>query len=213
MSPRKHSDVLTTSEFARELDRAIRTHNATRHRGIDREPLSAWRNAGKEITRAEERDVALALLRREPVNIDLHGRVPVNGVEYIGKASIAHRGEPLEAGWLATRPEFIELFDPTERRLGGYLGRCTPLDETSGKLAGLVERVRDREIATVRDADSRASQLRQELALTRDSADRPAADQTANRRRSRRTSKPATSANDRRRRLADAGIFRPGAEE
>lgn len=211
MTKRKDSETLTTIEFARAIDQAIHEYNAKLHRSIRQTPLSAWHETAGEIVPVAERDVALALLRREPVNVDSHGRVELNGVEYIGKGSIAHRGEPLEVGWLATRPEMVELFRPTERGYGEYLGRCTPLDEASGKLAGLVEQVRDREITTVRAADARAEELRKELRLQRDPVDGSANDSPPKHQRSRTTS-AAASDSGRRRRLSDAGTFKPRPE-
>ena len=163
MTKVKDSDLLTTVEFALALEPAIREANTRLHRGIRTSPLEKWRSSAGSAEPVSERHVALTLLRREGVTVVRTG-VELNGITYQGKATFGHVGDRLEAGWLATRPDFIELFDPARPTSDDWLGRLEPLTSASNKLSTAVKDARTYQIETVARAQRGADRLRSEAA-------------------------------------------------
>lgn len=163
MSRIKDSDLLTTVELARALEPAIREANTRRHRGIRTSPLEKWRSTAGSAEPVSERHVALTLLRREGVTVGRAG-VELNGITYQGKPTFGHVGDRLEAGWLATRPDFIELYDPARPMGEDWLGRLEPLSSASNKLSTAVKNARTYQIETVERAQRGADRLRSEAA-------------------------------------------------
>lgn len=210
MSRRPHSDFMTTTEFAAEVGLAIRDYNSKLHRSLKGSPLTAWRDADVQATPVPERDVALTLLRRDEVAVTRQG-VEINGVMYQGRATFSRIGETLEAGWLATRPDFIELFDPLAIPSERWLGRLEPLDQVSRKLSNEVRRVRDREIETVERAQRRAKELREELPQLRSGKTLEPDHRDRATTRPPKESPPADAA--RRQRVAGSGLLRPLPED
>lgn len=207
MSRIKDSDLLTTVEFARALEPVIREANARRHRSIHTSPLEKWRSSAGSAEPVSERHVALTLLRREGVTVVRAG-VELNGITYQGKPTFGHVGDRLEAGWLATRPDFIELYDPARPAGEDWLGRLEPLTSASNKLSTAVKDARTYQIETVERAQRGADKLRSEAAAQLRGGvvdDLGAAPARTSRSRASRAAVP--SSNRRRERIAKSHIW------
>lgn len=159
MSRIKDSDLLTTVEFAQALEPAFREANTRPHRGIRTSPLEKWQSSAGSAEPVSERHVALTLLRREGVTVVRAG-VELNGITYQGKPTVGHVGDRLEAGWLVTRPDFIELFDPARPTGEEWLGRLEPVSSASNKLSAAFKDARTYQIETIDRADGGADRVR-----------------------------------------------------
>lgn len=208
MSRTPDSQVATTIEFAKLVDGAIREYNATRHRGIKTSPIARLLASGRSFEAVPEREVALALLRREDVTVTRAG-VELNGILYQGAATAAHVGDRLEAGWLATRPDFIELFDPARPKAEQWLGHLRAMPAASDRLSGAIKEARRLQIETVERAEQGARALRaRELAQLRGGvvADPGTTPRTAKAPRQPRNTPKVSE--PRRARLANAAIWK-----
>ncbi|HEY3548649.1 MAG TPA: hypothetical protein VGK17_21450 [Propionicimonas sp.] len=190
MSAVKDGTLMTTIEFVKVLDAGVRDLNGRKHRSLGRKrgiatdnPLDTWAQAGVTLPVVDEEHIALALLRRDEVTVKREG-VELNGMVYQGPATFTRVGDRLQAGWLATRPDFIELLDPSRPLGEQWLGRLEISSVASTKYAQAVRDARTFQIETVERADRRADELRAEkLAQLRGGVvDAPGASPTAPRR-------------------------------
>jgi hypothetical protein len=156
--------LLTTIELARAIDEGIRDLMTRNHRTLKAAPLEVWRDSGVELPKVSERKIALALLRRDPVTVGKDG-IALNGLKYQGPPTFARVGDRLEAGWLATRPDFIELFEPDGELEDCWLGRLETISVASTKYARAVRDARTFQVETVERAERRAGELRAEKAV------------------------------------------------
>ena len=153
------SRIATTVEFARYVEDAVRDYNTTRHRGVKTTPLAKWRACPSTVETVSDRRIALALLRREDVTVTRAG-VELNGITYQGLATATHVGDTLEAGWLASHPEFVDLFDPARRESEQWLGRLQAMPAASDRLSGAIRDARTKLVETWERAEGRGRELR-----------------------------------------------------
>lgn len=161
--------LLTPAGFCRSLDTVVRELNETKHSGLRMTPITKHADDGYPLTVLPDAALATALIRRETGWLSKAG-IKFNNVVYWHPALMGHELEDIEIGWLATHPEFIDVFDPNHVDEGEepeWLCRAGPMEWTSREFANRVYQARKHQIKTVAGLDKRAAQLRAQLSSDR----------------------------------------------